>query len=368
MRKPAGSVPIMPTQARVVWDESFTAYDFGPTHPMNPVRLDLTARLCEALGVFDADGRRGRRRRACRTTTSCAPSTTPTTSPRCGRPRVDPDVGRPEPRARHRGRPGLRRDARGQRADRRRARVDVAPRRVAGRGRARGQLLRRPAPRHARHRPRGFCIYNDVAVGDPVAARPRRAAGRLRRRRRPPRRRRRADLLGRPAGAHDLAARDRADAVPRHRLPAATSAARAPRARAVNVALPPGTGDAGWLRAFHAVVPAAACATFAPDVLVTQHGCDTHAQDPLAHLVLSASTASGRRTSRCTTWPTRSAGGRWVALGGGGYALVDVVPRAWTHLLGDRRARPVDPRHARCRRRGATHVRERLGRAGAAPG
>ena len=24
---------------------------------------------------------------------------------------------------------------------------------------------------------------------------------------------------------------------------------------AVNVALPPGTGDAGWLRAFHAVVP-----------------------------------------------------------------------------------------------------------------
>ena len=27
---------------------------------------------------------------------------------------------------------------------------------------------------------------------------------------------------------------------------------------AVNVALPPGTADAGWLRAFHAVVPAAA--------------------------------------------------------------------------------------------------------------
>ena len=46
----------MPTQARVVWDASFTRYDFGPTHPMAPARLDLTARLCEALGVFDADG------------------------------------------------------------------------------------------------------------------------------------------------------------------------------------------------------------------------------------------------------------------------------------------------------------------------
>ena len=43
----------MPTQARVVWDQSFTGYDFGSEHPMNPLRLDLTARLCEAFGLFD---------------------------------------------------------------------------------------------------------------------------------------------------------------------------------------------------------------------------------------------------------------------------------------------------------------------------
>src|SRR5665811_1628431 len=43
----------MPTQARVVWDQSFTGYDFGSEHPMNPVRLDLTARLCSAFGLFD---------------------------------------------------------------------------------------------------------------------------------------------------------------------------------------------------------------------------------------------------------------------------------------------------------------------------
>ena len=42
---------------------------------------------------------------------------------------------------------------------------------------------------------------------------------------------------------------------------------------AVNVALPPGTGDAGWLRAFHAVVPPLVRA-FEPEILLTQHGCD----------------------------------------------------------------------------------------------
>ena len=43
----------MATQARIVWDESFTGYDFGEGHPMNPIRLDLTARLCRALGLFE---------------------------------------------------------------------------------------------------------------------------------------------------------------------------------------------------------------------------------------------------------------------------------------------------------------------------
>src|SRR3712207_1666640 len=48
----------------------------------------------------------------------------------------------------------------------------------------------------------------------------------------------------------------------------------------VNVALPPGTPDESWLRAFHAVVPPLLRA-FRPQILVTQHGCDSHALDPL---------------------------------------------------------------------------------------
>src|SRR5665213_4226900 len=61
-----------------------------------------------------------------------------------------------------------------------------------------------------------------------------------------------------------------------------------PQARgyAVNVALPPGTNDASWLRAFHAVVPPL-LRSFSPEILVSQHGCDTHRLDPLAQLALT---------------------------------------------------------------------------------
>ena len=110
---------------------------------------------------------------------------------------------------------------------------------------------------------------------------------------------------------------------------------------AVNVALPPGTSDAGWLRAFHAVVPPLV-REFAPDVLVTQHGCDSHADDPLAHLMLSV---DGQRAAYLALHDLAHevAGGRWVATGGGGYAVFGVVPRAWTHLLAAVAGRPLDP-------------------------
>jgi acetoin utilization protein AcuC len=109
---------------------------------------------------------------------------------------------------------------------------------------------------------------------------------------------------------------------------------------AVNVALPPGTSDAGWLRAFHAVVPPL-LREFAPDVLVTQQGCDSHRDDPLAHLALSV---DGQRASYLALHDLAHevADGRWVAFGGGGYSIVDVVPRAWTHLLAVVSGTPFD--------------------------
>ncbi|MET9931919.1 MULTISPECIES: acetoin utilization protein AcuC [unclassified Streptomyces] len=110
---------------------------------------------------------------------------------------------------------------------------------------------------------------------------------------------------------------------------------------AVNVALPAGTGDAGWLRAFHAVVPEL-IADFRPQVLVTQHGADTHFEDPLAHLAVSLD-AQRAVQEACHELAHEHSGGKWLALGGGGYAVVDVVPRSWTHLVGIAAHAPVDP-------------------------
>ncbi len=113
---------------------------------------------------------------------------------------------------------------------------------------------------------------------------------------------------------------------------------------AVNVALPPGITDGPWLRAFHAIVPPL-LAEFAPQVLVSQHGCDSHLLDPLAHLGL---TVDGQRASYAALHELahQHAGGRWVATGGGGYELARVVPRAWTHLLAEAAGTPVDPQTA----------------------
>ncbi|MEX0893416.1 MAG: acetoin utilization protein AcuC [Gemmatimonadota bacterium] len=96
----------------------------------------------------------------------------------------------------------------------------------------------------------------------------------------------------------------------------------------VNVPLDAHTEDASYRAAFEELVPALADA-FRPDVILYQAGCDAHAVDPLTHL-------------RCTTGlyheltrvvvevAERHCQGRVVATGGGGYAIYEVVPRAWT--------------------------------------
>jgi acetoin utilization protein AcuC len=113
------------------------------------------------------------------------------------------------------------------------------------------------------------------------------------------------------------------------------------RGYAVNVALPAGTGDAGWLRAFDAVVPPLLRA-FAPEVLVSQHGCDSHRLDPLANLELSVD-AQRRAQLMVHDLAHEITDGKWLLTGGGGYELVQVVPRSWTHLLAVAAGEPIDP-------------------------
>ena len=110
----------------------------------------------------------------------------------------------------------------------------------------------------------------------------------------------------------------------------------------VNVPLPPGTGERAWLAAVSLLLPELA-ATFAPDLVVSQHGADSHAWDPLAHLNVTT-TAHGAAARLVDTIAHRYAGGRWLATGGGGYDAYRVVPRTWalTWLAGAHREIPEE--------------------------
>ena len=110
---------------------------------------------------------------------------------------------------------------------------------------------------------------------------------------------------------------------------------------AVNVALPAGTGDDGWLRALDAVALPLVRA-FRPSLLVSQHGCDTHALDPLANLLVSLD-AQRAAHAMLHDLAHEVCQGRWLATGGGGYELVRVVPRSWTHLVAFAAGVPVEP-------------------------
>ena len=90
----------------------------------------------------------------------------------------------------------------------------------------------------------------------------------------------------------------------------------------INVALPPFTDDAAYVRAFDEVVPPLV-ARYRPDVLVTQQGIDPHFSDPLTHLMISTRAREHCvRAFAAMPYP-------WVAMGGGGYDL-DAVRRTWS--------------------------------------
>lgn len=108
---------------------------------------------------------------------------------------------------------------------------------------------------------------------------------------------------------------------------------------AVNVPLEPFTGDESFLEVFEQVVVPLVEA-FAPDILITQNGCDGHFLDPLAQLNL---TMKSYRLIPAIEHELahRVCGGRWVALGGGGYDTYRVVPRAWALLWAEMSGRKL---------------------------
>lgn len=100
----------------------------------------------------------------------------------------------------------------------------------------------------------------------------------------------------------------------------------------VNIPLARGTGNDSWITAFETVVPTV-LKQFKPDVILSQHGCDAHLWDPLTHLAVTT-TALERAAITIKHLAEQLCAGRWIATGGGGYALFAVVPRAWSLLWG----------------------------------
>ena len=334
------------TGTLVTWDEALLGYDMGD-HPLDPVRVELTMALARELGVLDRPGVR---------LATPAPATDETLrlvhdpeylaavkSAPAG-PLGDPGGGLKQRLRYASWGLGTADNPIFDRMHEESARVvgaTVAAVEAVWRGEVRRAVNIAGGLHHAMPgRASGFCVYNDPATGI-------------------------ARLLA--LGAQRVAYVDvdvhHGDGVqhifwddprvltvslhespltlfPGTGYPSETGGEAAPGS-AVNVALPPGTGDAGWLRAFHAVVPAVLRA-FQPQVLVTQCGVDTHWRDPLANLRL---TVDGQRATYLALRDLAEelCEGRWVTTGGGGYALVEAVPRAWTHLLAIVTGEPLAP-------------------------
>jgi acetoin utilization protein AcuC len=108
----------------------------------------------------------------------------------------------------------------------------------------------------------------------------------------------------------------------------------------VNVPFEPLVGESAWLGAVRRLLPELA-ASFGADIIVSQHGADSHAWDPLANLRVTT-TAMSEAARLVDAVAHRWGSGRWLATGGGGYDVYRVVPRAWalTWLAGAHREVP----------------------------
>ncbi|MFD7258025.1 acetoin utilization protein AcuC [Streptomyces sp. NPDC059874] len=322
----------------LMWDEAVTKYDFGPSHPMDPVRLALTMGLVRAFGLD-----RVMEVRAARAAGDSTLRLVHREDYVAAVREVSADPGVAD------GSYGL-----GTMDDPAFHGMHEASALIAGQSVAGAEAIWRGEAEHAvnfagglHHAmpggAAGFCVYNDAALA--IARLLELGAERVAY----------VDVDVHHGDGVQAAFWDdpRVLTVSMHEHPRTLfpqtgwpeeTGGPAAEGSAVNIALPAGTGDEGWLRAFHGVVPEV-LADFRPQVLVTQHGADTHFEDPLAHLAVSLD-AQRAVQEACHDLAHEYADGRWLALGGGGYAVVDVVPRSWTHLVAIAAHRPVDPETA----------------------
>jgi acetoin utilization protein AcuC len=90
------------------------------------------------------------------------------------------------------------------------------------------------------------------------------------------------------------------------------------------------TEDDSWMECYEQAFLRVA-ESFRPDLILTQNGADGHYYDPLTHLHLTMDTYR-KIPLLAHRLAHEYCDGRWVALGGGGYDLARVVPRAWAQI------------------------------------
>ncbi|GAB2614144.1 acetoin utilization protein AcuC [Pseudactinotalea suaedae] len=320
-------------RAMLLWTPELLSYDFGPGHPMSPLRLRLTMELVSAFGLLDR-------------LDVVAPEPVDDATLRLVHEQEYIDHVRAEDAGDPPSRWGL-----GGPDNPVFAHMHEASARIVGgtvaatRAVWRGEKVRAVNPAGGMHHAMarsasGFCVYNDVAVGIAAAL----AEGAER-------------VLYVDVDAHHGDGVERAFwddprvlTISVHQtgqsvFPGTGYAqdAGGPRARgfAVNVALPPRTADAAWLRTIEAIVEPLA-QEWRPQLVVSQHGADAHGRDPITDLDISVDAQRAAALMVCDL-AERFAEGRWVATGGGGYDLVSTVPRAWTHLVAVVAGAPIDP-------------------------
>ncbi|WP_102274240.1 acetoin utilization protein AcuC [Cytobacillus massiliigabonensis] len=94
-----------------------------------------------------------------------------------------------------------------------------------------------------------------------------------------------------------------------------------------NIPLDAFTEDESWLDVYRTSIREVA-EFFKPDVILTQNGADSHFHDPLTHL--SATMNIYREIPKLAHEIAHQyCDGKWIAVGGGGYDIWRVVPRAW---------------------------------------
>ncbi|TQS75444.1 acetoin utilization protein AcuC [Ornithinibacillus gellani] len=99
---------------------------------------------------------------------------------------------------------------------------------------------------------------------------------------------------------------------------------------AFNIPLDAFTEDESFMELYHAAIRDI-MAYFQPDIIVTQNGADAHTWDPLTHLcgtmkIYEAIPLYAHQMAH------QYCDGKWIALGGGGYDVWRVVPRAWAQI------------------------------------